>query len=541
MDNRVKFGDCLAELLQAREWSAARLAKSLNIDASYVRRWIRGERTPALHAAYIPQISHALTDGLDRDFRSASRAALLTVLTMLEERTGLAGETAARTIPAIERVERVLREAQRHTLMLDVAARRTNHSDERTTHVMELLTRLHRQAPPAGTRPQAPMIPAERGLPRVVVGRDRVLLAAVNLIRAAVQADGQAGEREICFTLQSEREHFDNQPDLYGEWHAAIRQALERGWNIRQICRLTRNLERSLRLVTQIMDWANERGEYALYYMHKYGVHQPPFEIIQASGHGALLCFAGTSGTEIETALYIDEAEAAPTIGPFVRQMLHSAEPLVRKLDMESYFLLNAAKDGKGGDHLLCYRDISYLTVPLDLMAKYVQRSIPDVREQEAHMGRIRAAVESFYRDIRAYRMCHMYPLRVFEQLAGTGAHPHNYFLRPMGGEAAAHLRHLIGLLTAYEKFEIALVTDEQLGLLGEAEWEVKGDHTIMIGVPPKSGTAADSVDLLTISEGTIVGAFQEYYGELWERINPFSRDKENVIRKLEQLIATMA
>ncbi|QGQ99623.1 XRE family transcriptional regulator [Paenibacillus psychroresistens] len=73
----IKFGDLLNELLQLRDWSAAKLAKALNIDSSYVRRWIRGERTPGLNSNYIRQIVDVLNDGLDKEYKKTTKTAFV--------------------------------------------------------------------------------------------------------------------------------------------------------------------------------------------------------------------------------------------------------------------------------------------------------------------------------------------------------------------------------------------------------------------------------------------------------------------------------
>lgn len=48
MGDKVNFGKCLEMLLCVRGWSAARLAREINVDASYTRKWIRGTRVPSL-------------------------------------------------------------------------------------------------------------------------------------------------------------------------------------------------------------------------------------------------------------------------------------------------------------------------------------------------------------------------------------------------------------------------------------------------------------------------------------------------------------
>ena len=60
MENKILFGDLLSELLALRGWTASKLAREINVDGSYVRKWIRGERIPSLKSDYVEKISNCM-------------------------------------------------------------------------------------------------------------------------------------------------------------------------------------------------------------------------------------------------------------------------------------------------------------------------------------------------------------------------------------------------------------------------------------------------------------------------------------------------
>lgn len=528
----MKFGDCLNEMLQLRGWSAAKLAKALNIDSSYVRRWVRGERTPALNSNYLQQIAGALNEGLDKAYKKSTKDAFVKGVEDLG--SGVEGTEA---LSFHDRLVHILQQSQIYSLGMDHEARKSSKPVERQSYVMDLLDNVHRQA----TSPILSNIQGSAAfqigqIPASIQGRDKVLAAAISMIQEAMNDKEPKADREIFLTFQSEREYFDGYPEIYGHWQHTIIEALRAGWNIKQICKLNRNLERSLKLVNQIMEWTNYRGKYELFYVNKYGIYHPPFEIFLIKGKCALLCFATENNNAIDAALYISDAQSVLVIERFTEQMFYNVEPLVRNLDLEQYFELNSAADRKAGHHLLCYHDLNFLTVPYETMRKYIRISIPNEAENTIHMKRITASYQSFERDIQKFKICHIYPMRAFEHLVLTGQHLNNVYFRPEPADVTDHIQHIILLLRTYEGFEIALVSDNQMDLLNQAQWEIKGDHTIMIGVMPKNENDT-SVKLLTIAEGTIVGAFQEYYWDLWDRINPITRDKASVITWLEQLL----
>jgi hypothetical protein len=354
------------------------------------------------------------------------------------------------------------------------------------------------------------------------------------MLQSALDDENFAGGGEIALTFQSEREYFEGYPELYHEWQYAIVRALSKGWSVRHLCRLNKNVQRSLRLVNQILDWTNYSGAYSLYYFDKYGIDFPPYEIILVNGKGAILGFAADNYKEIDAGLYLDEAEAVHMIERYVGQMFLNVEPLIKILNQEEYFELNPAKDRKSGNHLLSMQDLSFLTVPYPLMEKYLRISIPNEEERAIHLKRIADTLQSFHRDIKHYKMRHIYPMRAFEALVTNGKYHNNVFYRPTGEDVREHLLHLLELLNTYEKFEIALVDENKYKPLSKAQCDIKGDHTIVISVMPKNEWD-HKVELISITEGTIVNAFQQHFDDWWDRINPVHRDKAFVISWIKE------
>lgn len=524
------FGPCLQELILIRGWSAAQLARALNIDASYVRRWIRGERTPALHTSYIHNIAEALCDGLDRDYRKATKAALLALLDQ--------SAPSADGVLLPDRVRHYLQEAQIHTLSLDAAARKNRKSSNTQSVVSQLLEITHHEPHglPASRTTPALQTPATNPIPPVLSGREAILSAAISLLKQAVQdqADSAEQNREIFLTFQSERDYFDGYPELYHEWQQTIIHALRSGWSIRHLCKLNKNVERSLQLVNQILAWTNYSGSYHLYYFNKYRIDYPTQEIILIQGKGAIMGYATHQFKDIDAGLYLKDYNAVHVIEKYIEQMLHNTEPLIHILSQNDYFELNVSKDRKPGGHYLCMHDLSYLTVPPAIMEKYMSRSMPDELERQIHWHRIQDTIQSFHRDIQHYPMRHIYPMRAIEQLITMGNYEVNPYFRPTRADIQSHLLYLIELLQKYDQFEIALIDDYRYDLIHRAQFDIKGNHTVAIGIMPRNDTNS-KVELIAITEATIVSAFQEYFEDIWERINPIYRDKSSVILWLKE------
>jgi transcriptional regulator with XRE-family HTH domain len=75
------FGSSLRALLQARGRTAVDLAESLHVDPSLVRRWLRGERVPALGSRHVERIAAALgLSDVDRRRLESAQIARLRVV-----------------------------------------------------------------------------------------------------------------------------------------------------------------------------------------------------------------------------------------------------------------------------------------------------------------------------------------------------------------------------------------------------------------------------------------------------------------------------
>lgn len=530
--NGIKFGECLMGLLAARGWSAAKLAGLLGIDASYLRRWLRGERTPALHSSYVEQITNALCEGLDKEYKKSARAAL-------QEFIEKAGAQIDVSIHAS--VQELLQNAQIHSLSLDSESRKVHKAQDGPRHSAELLKNFGRNAASyTAIKDDQSKSFTMLKIPKAIQGREAFLKSAISMLKQALAEESISAEGgELLMTFQSERDYFDGYSDLQHHWNQTIIQALAKGWTVKHVCRLTKNVERSFRLVNQIMDWTNYNGSYSLYYFNKYGVNNPPIEMILIKGKAALLGVAAGHHREVGAGLYVSGSEAY-VLEQYAEQLFEEAEPLLKFLNPEEYFELNPEKDRKGGNQLLYMQDLSFLTLPYDVMDKYLHISIPNEQERSVHLNRIADSLQFFYRDIQQYKMQHIYPMRVIEQLVQQRAYAANYYFRPSVEDIVGHIEHLIELLQTYDKFEIALVDENQSDLLNHAEWDIKGNHTLTIGIMPRLESDT-RVELLAITEGTLISAFQLHFEQLWERINPIHRDKAFIIAWLRERLEQFA
>jgi hypothetical protein len=144
------------------------------------------------------------------------------------------------------------------------------------------------------------------------------------------------------------------------------------------------------------------------------------------------------------------------------------------------------------------------------------------------------------YRDI-----CTMQSIK---DIAKHGWYLRNAEARPTKGAPVAerrqHLHNTIDVLRHYPHFQLGLLDDgeaEELRVTRETQWEILGEQRVLINA--RSLDSEDQpVDLdITLDEPGIVAAFVEHFESHWRRMAPEHRDRDWVIKWLEEQLRSIS
>jgi hypothetical protein len=365
-------------------------------------------------------------------------------------------------------------------------------------------------------------------------GRQVILKAIIALLREAEHSDTTD---EIYLTFQGDYD-IAEKSDLNREWNQAFISVLQKGWNIRHLMRLNKNMNRSFKIVSKIFHWMGYKGKYEPFYFSRYGTVSPANELIIVKNVGALVCFNSGAQEYVDMAFYIHQKEALEALSRYFDKLAVSTQPLVNLLSTNDYFNQTTVKDMIPGDHYICFHDLHTLTYPYKIWYNYLQRTISDPMELDLHASRIKSRLEAFYDQIKRYRYRMICPARAIEYLVKSS----RYYLQSKYRDATkediiAHLKNLIWLLETYSNLEFALLEDNQLDLLSPRNWEVKGEQSVFMSLHRVADmeNSEETLMYVSISEGTIAASFKDYYNDLWERITPRCKDKSQVIEWLKR------
>ena|GEM_PF-4867954 len=262
MENKMLFGDLLSELLALRGWTASRLAREINVDGSYVRKWIRGERIPALKSNHVEKISACLSNGIDEK----------NYVNYIES-LGYKAETD---------ILDILREAQINSLTLNKNYKVTLKNENALSKV-----------------------------PSFVKGKEEVFKYISMILDTAYKSNGE--NKEILMTFQGDKDILDGYEKVHDYFIRMISKLVGSGWKVTHLWRLKSNDTRTVTLVRNIVELFKAKKQYEPRYFIKYGTITPPFEFVIIGDLAAVLFISDETSEYISSAFFHtnnDEIEA---------------------------------------------------------------------------------------------------------------------------------------------------------------------------------------------------------------------------------------
>lgn len=507
-----RFGAYLQRLLDQSDGTcnALCLARHLDYsDASTIYRWMRGEQTPALDTEHVSHIiEHLRLSHVEA--RNLHNAQLMS----LQNR-----KQGKRRTPKITPVgpvkEQMGHEAEAQRIQRDPTPSSPDHPYAQIVDVLAQMIDLLEQLPDAGAR--------------------------------------STSDRTIILTWQS-RDSVELPSELQARWLPALETALRRGWRVLYLCRLDGNAYRTVGLV-KAMQSLYCAGSYLPRYFTSYGTLAPPYDMLVIPGIAAAMMFATTNMHTVDAGVITCHENRVKLLLAHALQLARQTTPLVR-----SYFLphaelmasqtLTRAESHPGGRYLV--KDgLSVITQPESWFSERPLSRIPSSLPSEnlrAAMEHHRKRIVAFHHHVATHDYSDICTVRAIDALVYDGAYiddsapgvPHSLDTR------LEHLRNVVRLLRHCPRYHLALIGEgsaqaaDVSSVADGAMWEVTGGDSVFMStrMPDKAGRLVNAN--LHIAEPTVAEAFRVSFRQLWERIPPEFRERDQVIRYLEQRIAEL-
>lgn len=527
MDIRINFGECLKQLLLIREWSASRLAKEINIEPSYIRMWLRGERVPAIQSDHVTMISAALVSGLDTIGKKSICDSYFEYLAHI----GIEND-GCKALP--ELIESVLDNAQIYSLSLKPKRKTIRKTNNEILHGMIVHENDSEVKKPSGQK-RNPVFPGIADIPPLIAGRYSILCAMLSVLQTAVDSQSDL-PGEIFMTYQSKSHLFSGYPVLYKLWNNLLSEALKRNWKVRNLYHMDINIEYSCKMIEELVNYAGFKEHFFPYLFSKYGMVQPPLEIIAIKETGAFILIPAETDSSTDEALFFKKKDILNTIYKYSLRMCRNANFMLKYfLDFTEYSEFLALECRKKGTFYTVSLDLHFSTIPLSLWEKFLSSSLEDQLMREQCYRRTAELNRVFHEDVKRYKIKHICQMEALELMVESQAYFSRYcYQKATPEDILVHLEYAIHLLKTYENYEIGLVSESHNNItIPVASWEVRGERSV--GIITVDMNEHSNFVYLTISEETIAGIFNDYFLDLWEKITPKYRNKGFVISWLEE------
>jgi transcriptional regulator with XRE-family HTH domain len=506
------FGGYLNTLLTERNLTPRDLASLLDLDLSLVYKWLRGERTPRFNSGHADSIAEALQ------------------VPPTERQTLFQSQV------------RSLRERPAHR------SRPTPRSRFVSAPVDALIDHRTKFLPGRAPTPRGMKSSTATPVEGVMRGPRATLEAAVEMLATAPSP--RSLDQTILLTWQGEGALDPFNPPFGTNWVYEMRGALARGWKVKQIWRLNRDISRSVTLVQTMLDLVGA-GAYESFFIPKHGTLQAPYDVLIVPGHAATLFFATADGSAVDSAMVTRDPAQIALYSAHFELLAKSAQPLMESYPRRMVGLFDkvqAESELRSPGRLFVKYSPSVMTEPADFNSEtsFVAERMRDMgftgaalthrleRRRERLMALLAHAETTDYRDI-----CTMQSI---EDIVSHGWYLENAQIRPTKGAPVAerrqHLENAIAVLERYPHFQLALLDEGEANALKvtrETMWEALGGERVLINACSIDGDDQPVYMDITLNEPNIVAAFVNYYESLWQRIAQAHRDKKWVIAWLKK------
>mgnify|MGYP000877424121 FL=1 len=510
----MRFADKLDLLMNVTRTSNSLLARQTVLDASFISRLRRGERTPPRDASYIRTMSTYFARSCKADYQKAA------VLGAFADGSLYNPNPA---IPLADLIERWLRED-------------TGEGEQRAIgEFLDGLTRSQSDRP--GEMPSLQAEGVSRSVDQIetyygIQGKREGVLTFLSLVLQNPRP------QTLLLYSDEDLDWLTGKPEFTSQWAALMLQLLSQGNRIQIIHNVNRDLDE---MMAGIRGWVPiyMSGAVEPYYYPRTrdGLFRRTLFIAPESG--ALTSSSVRGGSTHALNLLFTAPETVRALTGEYRDFLALCRPLMRIFthhNQADYLPTLTEFEGEAGDTIIKSDRPTSLTLPPEVAASLAARDhdVPVEQLLSYHQNR----VAGFEDRLQDYHFTEIFPLPSLEDIL-AGQIAVNFFDIPdqarifyTPGEFHRHLLNIIRLLKTYHNYHVHLA--DALKLRGSLVY-VKENVGVLVGniEPPPV--------VFAINEASMTGAFWDYLQALLPDHRTEAARRTQTIRQLEALASLLA
>jgi hypothetical protein len=341
-------------------------------------------------------------------------------------------------------------------------------------------------------------------------------------------------------------------------WRVAFQSLLQRGWQVRYLCLLDRNVYRTVNLVQNMLEYTSMGVYLPRYFTTGYATLPAATDLLVIPGVGGAWLYAAHAADRADAGIIVRNQQQVRAMmehaAQLERQTLPLATPPARHgtghATANPVIAIREAEDNSGGRLLFKY-GLSLFTQP---KAWFTEAAAPQAsglamtaEQWEISRQNQLQRVAAFERYVQHDEYRDICPLSALESLIRDGVYPRDdiFFERTQGPRRCLeHLRNTVAVLQENPLYSIGFIDDRRLAPPGSAAnrrldsmWQVTGDGSVFLAtwVPDAAGRLVSAN--LHITEHNVAQGFREYFEQLWNKIPPADHERDAVIRRLNHEI----
>lgn len=208
---------------------------------------------------------------------------------------------------------------------------------------------------------------------------------------------------------------------------------------------------------------------------------------------------------------------------------------------MKDTFFLNLTDSNEQLGNHYCYNNsFSKLLIPARLYQKFLDQTDLSKEEKKLSIYYYEKQFRGFLKNLVHHICTEIYFTSAFEKLCEDKI----IFLYTYTGIKIVHastqdvidyLEYAISIIKQYENYQIAVIYQDMDGLEKNIALSIKERKEIFLYAYGKNRTVLDT--FLSLDDPVIVKAFVEYYKNLWQKISPLNKDKEDIVLLIESYV----
>lgn len=428
------------------------------------------------------------------------------------------------------------------------------HKELREAQIRGLSRPRPKKQPP--TEPPPPDIPTPP--PYAGATGKAVVEKLIALLEEAPDGTGRDEPNNTITLTWRSRTPLQMTDEQQRRWRMAFQSLLQRGWQVRYLCLLDRNVYRTVNLVQNMLEYTSMGVYLPRYFTTGYATLPAAIDLLVIPGVSGAWLYASHAPDRADAAIIVHNQRQVRAMMEHAEQLERQTLPLVTPptrprtgyASAEPVIAIREAEDNSGGRLLFKY-GLSLFTQPKKWFegATAPQASGLAMTAEQWEISRQNQLqrITAFERYVQHDEYRDICPLSALESLIRDGVYPRDdiFFERAQGlRRSREHLKNMVAVMEDNPLYSIGFIEDRHIAPPGSAAnrrldsmWQVTGDGNVFLAtwVPDAAGRLVSAN--LHITEHNVAQGFREYFEQMWSRIPLADRERDDVMRRLNREI----